>query len=476
MEDFITFQNVLDWTGARHVLGRKPMSLAAVSVDSRTIQPSEIFVALSGPTYNGNDYAAEAVKKGAAAVLLSEIPSDGILDDFRKKGIAVGIVPNGLKAVQHMAAEYRKNFAIPIVGITGSCGKTTVKDFAHSIFQAQGTALKNEGTLNNHLGVPLTLLKLRRNHKACFLEMGTSSPGEIRYLTQIAAPTHGVLLNIGAAHLRMLKDLQGVLNEKWALIESVSPNRAVLNEDDPNLQKKIQNSPGCISFGIYSGGQIQASKIEFYKNEFSRFVVLFEGKELGLIKVPFVGLHNIYNVLAALSIGYALGLDWSFMMKHIARLQLPSMRWETQKVNGVVVINDAYNANPKSMASALDTFGKMNVEGKKIFVCGDMLDLGSDEEYWHRSLGTEVVKAGVHILITVGVMSKWVGESAREKGFSKNSVFSCENHQEVLDVLKSFISSGDTVLVKGSRGMSLEKAVELLNKHLQKETRTVLVL
>jgi len=476
MENFITFEDVLAWTQARHVLGRKTMPLAAVSVDSRTLQPGEIFVALSGPTYNGNDYAGDAVKKGAAALLLSEVPEEGMLNNFRKQGIAVGIVPNGLKAVQSMAAEYRKFFDIPIVGITGSCGKTTVKDFAHSVFQTQGQALKNEGTLNNHLGVPLTLLKLRRNHKACFLEMGTSSPGEIRHLTQIAAPTHGTLLNIGAAHLRMLKDLQGVLNEKWALIESVPPARAVLNADDPYLQKKIQNSPGCVTFSIYSEGRIRASKIEFYKNEYSRFVILFDGRELGLLKVPFVGLHNIYNVLAALSIGYALGLDWNYMMKNIAYLQLPSMRWETHKVNGALVINDAYNANPKSMASALDTFGKMNVEGKKIFVCGDMLDLGTDEEYWHRSLGTEVIKAGIQVLVTVGPLSKLAGESAREKGISKNAVFSCENHQEVLDILKNIILPGDAILVKGSRGMALEKTVELLNKHLHKESRTVLVL
>jgi UDP-N-acetylmuramoyl-tripeptide--D-alanyl-D-alanine ligase len=462
------FSKVLEWTGAQHLLGRTMIPVVGISTDSRKINPGQLYLALKGPNFDGNNFIADVIQKGASSILTSSMPEPDFLNQLRRQGITVGLVEDGLKALQSLAENYRRQFSIPIVGITGSCGKTTTKDIAFELLEEKSPILKNEGTLNNHFGVPLTLLELRSQHQVCCLELGTSAPGEISNLASIAQPTMGVVLNVGPAHLKMLKSLEGVLEEKWSLIETLRGGVGIFNEDDPLLREKAKNYSGPLfSFGIYHGGQLQASKIEFLQDLSTRFVVIFQGEELGVIKIPFVGLHNIYNVLAALSIGHILGVSWESMMRKASVLKLPSMRWEMIQAGGVLIINDAYNANPQSMSSALETFHALRVDGKKIFVCGDMLDLGEVEYHWHRSLAQDVLKSEVNLLITVGPLSRLMAQWVKDKGFPKTACFSYEKYDEALHRLLEVVTGSDAVLVKGSRAMGLEKVVEGLLQSLQ---------
>jgi UDP-N-acetylmuramoyl-tripeptide--D-alanyl-D-alanine ligase len=298
--------------------------------------------------------------------------------------------------------------------------------------------------------------------------MGTSAPGEIRNLVSIASPSLGAILNIGPAHLKMLKNLEGVLTEKWALIEGLNGGMGIYCEDDPLLREKAKEHAGPLfSFGIYHGRHLRASSIEFLPDLSTRFAVIFQGEQLGVIKIPFVGLHNIYNVLAAMSIGHILGVSWDVMIQKASVLKLPSMRWEIRKANNVLVINDAYNANPQSMSSALETFHALRVDGKKIFVCADMLDLGEGEFHWHRILAQDILKSEVNVLITVGPLSRLTAQWAKEKGFSKTACFSFDHHEEAFRRLTEVVASSDAVLIKGSRAMGMEKIVEGLIQSLQ---------
>lgn len=460
-----TFEQVLNWTGAKHLLGRKAEPFEGVSIDSRKTQKGEIFFSIRGPRFDGNNFILEAVQRGATGVVVSRVPETSVFDPLRRQGIAVALVEDGVKTLQVLAQNYRKQFSIPVIGVTGSCGKTTTKEIIHSFLEELGPSLKNEGTLNNHIGLPLTLLGLRNYHRSCSLEMGTSSPGEIAHLVSLAGPTMGVLLNIGAAHLKMLGSLDGVLEEKSALMKGVGSGVCVYNMDDPLLKKSSSTWAGpLVSFGIYSGGQFQAARIEFYRNHSIRFMLLFEGQELGMVKIPVLGVHNVYNVLAAMAVGHTLGVSLEAMIEKAASLTLPPMRWEVSKLNGLTVINDAYNANPQSMNSALETFKLLRVDGRKIFVCGDMLDLGDEERYWHRTLSQAVVDSGVDFLVTVGPLAALVAQAAREKGFSKGAAFTCEDHVQALACLSEIMSDTDAILVKGSRLMGMEKIVEGLIK------------
>ncbi|MBI3277471.1 MAG: UDP-N-acetylmuramoyl-tripeptide--D-alanyl-D-alanine ligase [Chlamydiae bacterium] len=469
MENFIfTFSEVLEWTQARLLAGDQTLPLKGVSTDSRKIGAGELFIALTGPHYDGNDFVENALLKGAGAFLINRISSPFFLDQCREKLIPIAWVEDGLKAIQSLAHHYRRRFSIPVVGVTGSCGKTTTKEMLATFLEALGPCLKNEGTLNNHLGVPLTLLKLESFHQSCCVEMGTSSPGEIQKLVELAQPNLGVVLNVGPAHLKMLGDLEGVLTEKWQMIEGLSGGIGIYNEDDPLLRKRAKNySMPLMSFGIYQGGDLRASRIEFLGNHSTRFALIFHEKELGAVRVPFIGLHHLYNVLAAMCVGYKLEIPWEVMMEKAEHLKLPQMRLEMIKESGVLIFNDTYNANPQSMKAALETLGTLRANGKKIFVCGDMLDLGSEEILWHRNLAKEVIAAQVDLLIPVGPLANLVGEESRKMGLSKSAIFLTESPEEALQVLLEKTFESDVVLVKGSRAVGMEKVVRGLMDELR---------
>ncbi len=470
MSDFqCSFLDVLNWTQSEHVLGAKSTLFSGISTDSRTLKTGDLFVALKGPHFDGNNFLKEALEKGASGVLASEALDEEMIHLFRRRGVVLAKAKNGLEAIQILAQNYRRQFLIPMVGLTGSCGKTTTKDMTHAFLEELGPSLKNEGTLNNHLGVPLTLFKLKSDHQTCVLEMGTSSFGEISKHASLALPTLSVVLNIGAAHLKMLKSVEGVLSEKWTLIESESSQLGIYNEDDPLLRQQAKKSSKELwSFGIYEGGMLRASRIEFLKNQTTQFYLIFQGEEVGMVKIPFLGLHQVYNCLAAMLIAHALGVSWNSMIQKALELKLPKMRWEVMRANGIYFINDCYNANPQSVRSALESFQLMSVEGKKFFVFGDMLELGKEEFRLHEELANDVIQSGVDYLVTLGPLSNSLVQMIKKKGFSKPICFSFETHEEIRHCLESLIESSDAVLVKGSRAMGMERIIEGLIGKFQK--------
>ncbi len=470
MSDFrCSFLDVLNWTKSEHVLGAKSTLFSGISTDSRTIKNGDLFVALKGPHFDGNQFLKEVLEKGASGVLASGALNEELIHLFRRRGVVLAKTNDGLEAIQILAQNYRKQFLIPIVGVTGSCGKTTTKDMAHVFFEELGPSLKNEGTLNNHLGVPLTLLQLKSHHQTCILEMGTSSFGEISKLASLALPTISVVLNIGSAHLKMLKNVEGVLSEKWTLIESQNSQLGIYNEDDSLLRKQAKKSSKKLwSFGIYEDGMLRASRIEFLKNQTTQFCLIFEGEEVGVVKIPFLGLHQVYNCLAAMLMAHALGVSWDSMIQKALNLKLPKMRWDVTQCQGIYFINDCYNANPQSVRSALESFQLMSVEGKKIFVFGDMLELGEEEIRLHEELVDDVIRSGVDYLVTLGSLSSGLTQMIKKKGFSRPISFSFETHEEVRHCLENLIESSDAVLVKGSRAMGMERIVEGLIKKFQK--------
>jgi UDP-N-acetylmuramoyl-tripeptide--D-alanyl-D-alanine ligase len=347
-----------------------------------------------------------------------------------------------------------------VAGITGSNGKTTTKEMLAGILKQRGPVLKNEGNLNNHIGVPLTLLKLNADHAAAVVEMGMSAPGEISTLARFISPDIGVITNVGPAHLEFLKSMDGIAQAKAELLEHLRfDSTAVLNADDryfDMLKKKF--SGRVLSFGIDKQADVRASAIRQGKDS-TNFMIESNGATTN-VRVRAIGKHNIYNALAAAAAALAMGLSLDDVRDGLDAFQPVAMRSELKLVQGRTVFADCYNANPASMEAALETLITLRAGNRAIAVLGDMLELGASAVDAHRAIGATAARLGVDLMITLGPLAKHAAKGAIDAGMPIDRVQEAGSTAEATELLRNLSRPGDVVLLKGSRGMKMEKILE----------------
>lgn len=448
-----TLQEILQATNGRLTQGPGKTGVLNVSIDSRQVKKGDVFLAIKGDLFDGHDFLKDVVAKGVRAVVVHK--------PFKSDAPQVNViqVKDTVRALGDLARFHRRRFKAPVIAVTGSAGKTTTKEMIAAVLSRKYKVLKNEGTQNNHIGVPMTLFKLRPAHDIVVLECGTNQPGDIPWLADVARPEVAVFTNIGESHLEKLKSPQGVLKEKWTLTSFMLPgDRIVLNGDDPFLAAQIRRIPRPlkgVTYGIKRPAQLKAGKIVFKKG--SRLQCVIAGKN---IELNSCGINNVYNALAAFACGIMFAVAPAQIAAALKAFEFPQGRGQIVRLGRGWLINDAYNANPVSMRGALQTLEALTVEGKKIVVAADMLELGPKARELHRALGRAAVSTA-DVLITVGRLAAHMADEARRSS-RRAPVFACSNVEGAQKALAKVFSNGDAVLVKGSRRMKMEQVVEFL--------------
>jgi UDP-N-acetylmuramoyl-tripeptide--D-alanyl-D-alanine ligase len=442
------------------ILGRfERMEIKGISIDSRTIKEGELFVAIKGDRFDGHDFVPEVIKKGAWGALVDRSTLE---TKYGSLGSLKNIVPveDTIFTLQEMAHMHREKFAISVVGITGSNGKTTTKEMLAGILKQKGPVHKNEGNLNNHIGVPLTLLKLDRRHRSSVVEMGMSATGEIDTLARLVSPDVGVITNIGPAHLEFLGTMDMVALAKAELLSNLkSDGTAVLNADDRYFTTLRNKCSGrVLSFGIEDEADVRAFDIRQGK-DFTDMTIGADGSTVK-VRLPAIGRHNIYNALAAAAGAAAVGMSLDAVRYGLEDFSPVAMRSELKQIKGRTVLADYYNANPGSVQAALETLISLRAGRRSVAVLGDMLELGETAADAHREVGRTAARLGVDVIIAMGTLSKHILDGAIEAGMPKDRVIMAGSHAEAAALLKERSRNGDAVLIKGSRGMKMEKILE----------------
>ena len=420
-----------------------------VSIDSRTLKNGDLFIAIKGPKFNGHEFVFQAIKNGATGAVVSE-------NFDNKSGAETGLikVPDTIRALKELAYYYRKKYKPKMVGITGTNGKTTVKEMTAAILSARYRVLKNEGNLNNQFGIPLSLFNLAGDHQIAVMELGMSALGEIADLCRLVEPEIGIVTNVGEGHTQYLKDIQTVGRAKGELLESLPEGGlAVINGDDENvLAQTSRSSARIIRFGISESCHYKAEQIDYGP---AGTTYMVNGQPF---KMKHLGLHNVYNSLAAIAAGEALGVDLKTAAEKLAGLNPTPMRLEMIDTGRFTVINDAYNANPPSMMAALKVLGSFDRASRKVAILGDMLELGDLEKRWHREVGFFAAEKA-DLVIAVGPLGKEIQTGA--VGLKSNSLHYQDN-AALINELGSILRENDMILVKASRGRHFEEIVNAI--------------
>jgi UDP-N-acetylmuramoyl-tripeptide--D-alanyl-D-alanine ligase len=417
------------------------------SIDSRTANPGDCFFALRGPLKDGHDYVENVVEKGAALAIVERPVNANILQL---------IVPDTLAAMQQLARKARERWGGTVVGVTGSAGKTTVKDAIASLLNVQLRTGRTIGNYNNQFGVPLSILRLPDDCKAAVIEMGMNHAGEIRELARIAQPRIGVVTNVGWAHTEYFENgIEGVARAKRELIEELPASGiAVLNADDARVREFGRVHSGrTILYGISEAAEVRAEELRLCPDgaHFRCLGVDFES--------PLTGRHGVSNVLAAIAVSVALGIQPERLRDAVRTLATGKMRGERSVRNGTTIINDCYNANPEAMRSMLEVL-RGTPARRRIAVLGEMLELGREAGALHRDIGQFAAAQGIDALLGVRGAARFMVEGAIEAGLSDSAASFFESPEEAGDFLRNYIRPGDAVLFKGSRGVQMEKALE----------------
>ena len=443
--------------GGKNSSGVGDKFFRGVSIDSRTLKKGELFVCIQGDRFDGHNFIKEAQDKQAAAIVLSE---ESEMGRVRGKTPVVIRVKNTLKALQELALFYRKKMPVKVIGITGTNGKSTTKEMTAAITEKKFKTIKTKGNLNNHIGLPLNIFDLSKTDEIAVMEMGMSAAGEIKRLAEIAKPEIGVVTNISEGHLVHLKTLKKVQAAKGELFDSLSEKEtAIVNADDPlvlELAKSVRAK--VITYGIYKGADIKAENICPMDREGFKLSVNFSGKNIPMC-IPFLGECNIYNALAAIATSWSLGIAPDDIKQGLMAAKLLANRFEVSEHRGVTIINDSYNANPRSMKEALKILAKYKCKGRRFFIVGEMLELGDLSKPAHKALGVDVAKYSIDYLVTVGDFSSHVAKSAVASGMNKKNTAIASGHECAVAFIKKHSRSGDCLLVKGSRGSKMEEVV-----------------
>lgn len=441
-------------------MGEPSQKFQGVSINTRTLKEGELFVCIRGDRFDGHEFLNDAVEKKAAGVMLSDRTQFNA-DSFQEAGLFAVAVPDTLTGLQELAGYHRDQFQVHMVGITGTNGKSTTKEMIASVLKMRYPTLKTEGNLNNHIGLPLTLLGLKPSHQAAVVEMGMSAAGEIARLAEIAKPRIGVMTNISRAHMLQLKTLKDIQAAKGELFEYLNEDcTAIVNADDPLVYELAQKLRAeVITYGIDQPADVRATDIQPRKDSGYNFTLNIHDQTVA-VHLPFLGRFNIYNALAAAAVGHVLDLSLEEIKTGLGVKHKLSQRGEAIRHGDMEILNDTYNANPQSMREAMQTLSDYPTSGRKFLVIGDMLELGDGEQAAHQQLGTEVARHRFDILVTVGELAHLAGNSALESGMAKEQVHSFEVHRAAAEFLKTAVRPGDCLLFKGSRGSHMETVLE----------------
>jgi UDP-N-acetylmuramoyl-tripeptide--D-alanyl-D-alanine ligase len=464
-----TTSEILAVTGGALVQPGAWDAFCGVSTDSRTCQTGELFIPLSGERHDGHDFIPKALQRGARAVLVEKriFGGAGLKPALPvPTEVTVIAVRDALTALGDLAQAWRARFNVPVVGITGSCGKTTTKEMIATVLAPDFRVLKNRLNLNNLIGMPLTLLGLEGTHEAAVVEMGMNAFGEIQRLTQIARPTVGVLTNVHPAHTEGVGNIAGVARAKGELISALNHGASlVYNADDPWVARLAQNFRGPrLGFGLNAAAHLRAHKRQPRGLDGQTAVLSCSG-QIWPLTLPAAGLHMLYNSLAAIAVGLSLGLELKASAAALSEFRAIHRRSQVVTLgSGVHLINDCYNANPGSMAMALSTLMELKDHGRAAAALGDMLELGEGAAADHRALGRLAARRGLDLLVIYGNFRQEVAEGAAEAGLTPERIFPVERRMEGARILRETLAPGDWLLVKGSRSMHMEGLIERLEE------------
>jgi UDP-N-acetylmuramoyl-tripeptide--D-alanyl-D-alanine ligase len=454
-----SIDQVIKAVGGVLIAGAAENNVCGISTDSRQVKRGNIFISLQGENFDGHDFVHKAVEKGAALVIIS----DPAKLDLEKVDKAVSIIKvfDTLQALGDLAHNYRQRFSLPVIGLTGSSGKTTTKEMMATIIGQKKTILKTEGNLNNLIGLPQTIFRLRAEHELAILEMGTNTRGEIKRLTRIAEPTIGLITNIGPAHLAGFGSVDVVAQEKGDLFLNMSPEGiAVVNLDDEAVKIVDERWNGRrVNFSMSPNADVTVNDIEKKGARGMRFNLVIDGASQKA-EMKIVGIHHVYNAMAAAACAWAAGIGPEIIKEGLSAFLPVGGRMEMIKLqNGAYVIDDSYNANPASVREALMTLKDLKNHHSGYVFLGDMLELGDAAEEMHRRIGILLGTIGVNAVFLQGEYSAITGAAARDGGLSQENIFIVQDSKEGIAYLKKNLKKGDWVLVKGSRRMKMEMIV-----------------
>jgi UDP-N-acetylmuramoyl-tripeptide--D-alanyl-D-alanine ligase len=429
------------------------------SIDSRTIRPGELFFAVKGENMDGHDFVQQALGRGAVAAVVST----GRLSGFDSKTSLIA-VEDTLIALQILAKAVRRLWARPLIAVTGSVGKTTTKEAIAHILSSRLNVHKSKGNFNNHFGLPLMLLKLEPEHDIAVLELGMSHLGEITALAQIAQPETGVVTNVAPVHLEFFSSIAEIARAKYELVESLpASGTAVLNGDDEYVSQFGRDFKGkVITYGFGPACTVRSETLESRGEQGSAFDIVIGGRKEHAI-LPLVGSHNVYNALAAVAVSLEHGLDLTEAVGSLGTLVPADKRGQVVRLGNITVINDCYNSNPKALAAMVDALALMPAK-RRIVVAGEMLELGPQADAMHRDSGKHIAEKGIDILLGVRGLAAPMVDAAKKIGARAEFVATPE---EAGQWLAREGRDGDVVLLKASRGVKLEKALEIWEKSRQ---------
>lgn len=445
-------EEILNATRGKLLIGDLKEDCENFCTDTRKILENDVYVGLKGENFDGNEYYEEALKKGAKVAIVSgiEIPKEK-LEQYKDKTIIE--VDDSLIAFGKIAEYKRSLYNIPVIQVTGSVGKTSTRDIIANVIRTKYKTLQTEGNLNNHIGLPTTILKLK-DHEALVVESGMNHLGEISYLGKITKPTIAVITNVGTAHIGLLGSRENILKAKLEILENLKPEGTiVINNDNDMLNKwaKEDKVYKKYTFGIDEKSDVMAYNIKIGNNS-STYNVKINNEEY-TVNVPISGKHFVYNSLCAIAVGNLLGISPENIIKGIETFSLTKNRMEVVKIkDNVTVINDAYNASYDSMKPALEYLSELPAN-RKIAVLGDMFELGEFSEEIHRKVGIEVVTHKIDILVTVGKLAKYIAEEAKYLRMPEENIISLETTEEASKYLNKILQKDDAVLLKAAHGM-----------------------
>jgi UDP-N-acetylmuramoyl-tripeptide--D-alanyl-D-alanine ligase len=452
-----TINEIAEATGGR-IIGSDEGEVSGISTDSRSAADDELFVPLCGTSFDGHDYLAAVADKGIQAVLASE---SWLAHHNLPDTLTCIAVNDTLRALGDLAAAYRQRYQVTLVGITGSNGKTTCKEMLATILDQIGPGLKTAGNLNNLIGLPQMLFRLRPEHGWAVLEMGMSEAGEIDRLAEIAAPQIGVLLNAFPAHLESMGNVENVARAKGELLQRLAfGGCAVVNADDPLIaDRPAPEGVRRITFGL-NDAEIRASAIESHGIRGQGFTLHIVDESI-VVSLAAFGRHNIYNALAAAAAAHALGIPAGIIGNGLELFHPYDKRFNLEKCGGIMLIDDSYNANPASMGAALATLAELKGNRSAFVALGDMLELGGNEAELHRMAGVQAAQVADRLYLH-GPLSAYVAEGAISAGMPDEAVIRGLSHAEIAADILASAAEGDFVLLKGSRGMKMENIAEII--------------
>ncbi len=457
----IKIAEIIKAVDGRLLSGDAMARVTGVTTDSRKVAPGDLFIALIGDNHDGHDYIDIAIEQGCAAVMASR-PIDRFVAPGSQLSVGCIIVEDTLKGLQDLARYYISLFKVKKIAVTGSTGKTTTKEMLYSVFSEKYRTVRNMGNYNNHIGLPLTIFSVGEEHEAGIFEMGMSGLGEIDLMAHILKPDVGVITNIGLSHVEKLGTRENILKAKMEIANYFAKNGLLIVNGDDDFLRDIANNEldyNVITVGCTSGCDAKILAVKDFGEDGIRFDLEVQDKvESFSIKTP--GRHNAYNAALAVVTGLVYEIDMQTAARGLAKMEPADRRLRVRQAGGLKIIDDTYNASPDSMKAAIDVLAGINCK-RRVAILADMLELGDFEENYHLEIGSYTVSKGVDLLITVGEKARNIHLGAVGSMPEGNAVHFA-NKEELLDRIGEIIHQGDAVLVKGSRGMAMDRIVNRL--------------